>query len=46
LPAVYGHSLSEKCDFDAETKKTPLPMPEVTSIIGKQESEATDQSRH
>jgi hypothetical protein len=36
---------SEKCDFEVETKETPLskvmvPMPKVTPIIGKQESEA------
>jgi hypothetical protein len=38
--------LSEKCDFEVETKETPLlkvvvPMPRVTPVIGIKESRAT-----
>jgi hypothetical protein len=42
---AYGiWPLSENCDFEVETKQTPLskfmvPMPKVTPIIGTQESE-------
>jgi hypothetical protein len=39
-------SLSEKCEFEVETRETPIskvivPIPKATPTIGNQESEAT-----
>jgi hypothetical protein len=49
---AYGiWPLSENCDFEVETKQTPLskfmvPMPKVTPIIGTQESEGLRSMDH
>jgi hypothetical protein len=49
LACVIG-PLNEKCEFEVETKETPLlkvvvPRPKVTPVIGTKESEASFKMR-